>query len=129
MRDSDVGDIKQVWPSLPYDEWKDTYETLHMWTQIVGKIRLALSPMVNHWWQTTLYVTPRGLTTSPIPYGYRSFEIEFDLMDHTLVVRTSDGQVRYVGLHPRTVADFYQELMAVLRSLGIDVKINPLPQE
>jgi len=117
------------WPALPYEEWRDTYETLHMWTQIVGKIRLALSPMVNHWWHVTLYVTPRGLTTSPIPYGNRTFEIDFDFIDHTLAVQTSDGQVRYVGLHPRTVADFYRELMAVLRSLGIEVTINTLPQE
>src|SRR3954470_987725 len=78
------------WPALPYEEWRDTYETLHMWTQIVGKIRLALSPIVNHWWQTTLYVTPRGLGTSPIPYGNRTFEIDFDFIDHTLAVQTSE---------------------------------------
>src|SRR2546423_15076476 len=79
----------EVWPSLPYEEWKETYETLHMWTQVVGKVRLALSPMVNHWWQVTLYVTPRGLTTSPIPYGNRTFEILFDFIDHSLAVHTS----------------------------------------
>jgi len=123
------GSIDEVWPSLPYEEWKDTYATLHMWTQIVGKIRLALSPMVNHWWQVTLYVTPRGLTTSPIPYGNRTFEILFDFIDHNLTIHTSDGQSRYIGLHPRTVADFYRELMSVLRSLGIVVKINTMPQE
>ncbi len=120
---------REVWPSLPYAEWRDTYETLHMWTQIVGKIRLALSPMVNHWWQVTLYVTPRGLTTSPIPYGTHSFEIVFDFIDHHLTVYASDGATRYMGLYPRTVADFYRELMSLLRSLGIQVKINTTPQE
>jgi hypothetical protein len=121
--------VEDVWPSLPYEEWKDTYETLHMWTQIVGKVRLALSPMVNHWWQVTLYVTPRGLTTSPIPYGKRTFEILFDFIDHSLAVHTGDGHIRYMGLHSRSVADFYQELMSVLRSLDIEVKINTMPQE
>ena len=100
-----------------------------MWTQIVGKIRLALSPMVNHWWQVTLYVTPRGLSTSPIPYGIRTFEIQFDFIDHKLAVHCSDGQIRYMELHPRSVADFYRELMSVLRSLSIEVKINTTPQE
>jgi hypothetical protein len=119
----------EAWPSLPYEEWKDTYETLHMWTQVVGKIRLTLSPMLNHWWNVTLYVTPRGLTTSAIPCGSRTFEILFDFIDHSLSIHTSDGQVRYIGLHPRSVADFYQELMSTLRSLGIDVKINTTPQE
>ena len=118
-----------VWPSLPYAAWRDTYETLHMWTQIAGKIRLALSPMINHWWQVTLYVTPRGLTTSPIPYDTRTFEIQFDFVDHHLTVNTSDGTTRYMGLYPRTVADFYQELMSMLRALGIDVQINTTPQE
>jgi len=118
-----------MWPSLPYEEWKETYETLHMWTQIVGKIRLALSPPVNHWWQVTLYVTPRGLTTSSIPYANRTLEILFDFIDHSLAIHTSDGRARYVGLHPRSVANFYQELMATLRSLGIEVKINTTPQE
>ena len=112
---------EDVWPGLPYEAWKDTYETLHMWTQIVGKIRLTLSPMVNHWWQVALYVTPRGLTTSPIPYGDRTFDIMFDFIDHNLAVHTSDGRVRYMGLHPRTVADFYLELMSILRALDIHV--------
>jgi Family of unknown function (DUF5996) len=123
------GGVGEVWPSLPYEKWKDTYETLHMWTQIVGKIRLALSPMVNHWWQVTLYVTPRGLTTSPIPYGARTFEIRFDLIDHHLTIYTSDGATRYMSLYPRSVADFYRELMSLLCSLGIEVKINTMPQE
>lgn len=118
-----------AWPALPYDAWKDTLQTLHMWTQIVGKIRMALTPPVNHWWHVPLYVCARGLTTSPIPYGTRSFEIEFDFIDHRLVVRTAEGQVRTVELRPRTVADFYAELRAVLGELGIEVRINPVPQE
>jgi hypothetical protein len=126
-RNSATGEDK--WPSLPYEAWKDTYETLHMWTQIVGKIRLTLSPMANHWWQVTLYVTPRGLTTSPIPYGDRTFDITFDFVDHNLAVHTSDGRARYMGLHPRTVADFYSELMSILRALDIHVTINTTPQE
>jgi hypothetical protein len=120
---------KETWPSLPYEAWQDTYETLHMWTQIAGKIRLALSPMVNHWWQVTLYVTPRGLTTSAIPYATRTFEILFDFLNHNLAVYTSDGATRYMGLYPRSVADFYRELMSILRALGINVQINPTPQE
>lgn len=120
---------QEVWSSLHYEEWKDTYDTVHMWTQIVGKIRLALSPPVNHWWQAALYVTPRGLTTSPIPYAARTFEIQFDFADHNLFIQTSDGMTRYMGLYPRSVADFYRELMAILQSMGFEVKINPLQQE
>jgi uncharacterized protein DUF5996 len=123
------GSNKDIWPSLPYEAWKDTYETLHMWTQIAGKIRLALSPMINHWWQVTLYVTPRGLTTSAIPYETRTFEILFDFLNHNLAVNTSDGATRYMALYSRSVADFYRELMAILRALGIEVQINPTPQE
>jgi hypothetical protein len=123
----------EAWPSLPYEEWQDTYATLHMWTQIVGKIRLALSPWVNHWWQVTLYVTARGLTTTPIPYGAENgagmFEILFDFIDHSLAVHTSSGQSRTMGLYPRSVADFYRELMSILRSLGVEVKINTTPKE
>jgi len=124
-----AGHVDEIWPSLPYEAWKDTYATLHMWTQIVGKIRLALSPMVNHWWHVTLSVTPRGLTTPPIPFGTTTFEIVFDFIDHNLSVHTSDGTTRVMGLQPRSVADFYGELMAMLRSLGIDVTINTTPQE
>ncbi len=124
-----TGSAADLWPSLAYDEWKDTYETLHMWTQVVGKIRLALSPAVNHWWHVTLYVTPRGLTTSPVPYGTITFEILFDFIDHNLIVHTSDGATRHMGLYPRSVADFYHELMSIMRSLGIEVQINPMPQE
>ena len=118
-----------VWPALPYDEWKDTYDTLHMWTQIAGKVRLELSPMVNHWWQVALHVTPRGLTTTPIPYGGRTFEIQFDLIDHNLAILTSDGAARYMSLYPRTVADFYRELMSILKALGLEVRLFTKPQE
>jgi Family of unknown function (DUF5996) len=118
-----------TWPALPQAAWQDTYATLHMWTQIVGKVRLALSPPLNHWWATTLYVNPRGVTTSSIPYGTRTFEVAFDFLDHTLWIQSSDVARRAMGLYPRSVADFYREFMALLRSLGIDVTINPLPQE
>jgi hypothetical protein len=119
----------EIWPSLPLEEWKETYATLHMWTQIVGKIRLVLSPQINHWWQVPLYVSARGLTTSTIPYETLTFEIEFDFIDHRLVVKTSDGQTKTIELAPRSVADFYQELMATLRSLGIEVEIRAKPDE
>lgn len=118
-----------IWPALPLAAWQDTYATLHMWTQIVGKVRLALSPPLNHWWQVTLYVTPRGLTTSSIPYGTRTFEVAFDFLDHTLWIQSSDGARRAMGLYPRSVADFYREFMSLVRSLGVEVTINPLPQE
>ncbi|HMA37361.1 MAG TPA: DUF5996 family protein [Chloroflexia bacterium] len=119
----------EAWPALPYEEWKATYETLHMWTQVVGKIRLALSPPVNHWWHCALYLSARGLTTSPIPYRGRIFEIGFDFLDHHLDVQSSDGRTRYMALYPRPVADFYKELMAILHALQIDVTINTTPQE
>ncbi len=122
-------DPAAAWPPLPYDAWRDTYATLHMWTQIVGKIRLALSPTVNHWWQVPLYVTPRGLTTSPIPSGARTFALAFDFVDHQLRLAVSDGRTRALGLYPRSVADFYQALFATLRSVDIAVTINPQPQE
>jgi hypothetical protein len=118
-----------VWPTLPLQEWKSTCDTLHMWTQIVGKVRMALSPRVNHWWEVPLYVSSRGLTTSPIPYNAGVFEIGFDFIDHSLVIQTSGGTVKVLRLAPRTVADFYQELMAMLRSLGIRVKIWTTPVE
>lgn len=121
--------MTQIWPALPLAEWQATYDTLHMWTQIVGKIRLVLSPMVNHFWQVPLYVTARGLTTSPIPYQARTFEITFDFIDHCLTIHTSNGAIKVMALTPRSVADFYQELMATLRSLGIDIAINPKPDE
>jgi hypothetical protein len=122
-------DRTAVWPSLPLAAWHDTYATLHMWTQIVGKIRLALSPPVNHWWHVTLYVTSRGLTTSPIPYGSRTFTMEFDFLAHHLRITTSEGGIHTMALAPRAVADFYHELMALLRTLGIEVVIRAIPDE
>ncbi len=118
-----------VWPDLPLDAWRDTYTTLHMWTQIVGKIRLALAPVCNHWWQVPLYVTPRGLTTSSMPFGTRTFQMDFDFIGHELRVETDDGARGSVALAPRTVADFYREVMSTLHSLGIDVAIWTTPVE
>jgi Family of unknown function (DUF5996) len=119
----------EEWPELPLASWAATCGTVHMWTQVVGKIRLALSPYLNHWWQTPLYVGARGLSTSPIPFQDRVFEIDFDFHDHNLAVRRSDGACRYVALYSRSVADFYQEVMAVLRAMNLDVKIWPMPVE
>ena len=119
----------QRWPALPLAEWKDTYATLHMWTQVVGKIRLALSPPINHFWGTTFYVTSRGLTTSPMPYSKGTVEINFDFIAHTLEILTSLGETRSFRLVPRTVAEFYFELMSALHSLGIDAKVWTMPVE
>ena len=99
----------ETWPELPYAAWKDTCATLQLWTQIVGKIRLVQTPWLNHSWHVVLYVTPRGLTTSAIPYGDRSFQLDFDFLDHVLRISTSDGGKQAVGLYPRSVADFYAE--------------------
>src|ERR1700716_2408798 len=117
------------WPALPLAEWKDTYATLHMWTQVVGKIRLALSPPINHFWGTTFYVTARGLTTSPMPYRRGTVEINFNFIAHTLEIVTSLGETRSFRLVPRTVAEFYFELMSTLHSLGIDAKVWTMPVE
>lgn len=117
------------WPALPLEEWEDTYHTLHMWLQIVGKIRLGLTPLQNHWWNVPLYVTSRGLTTSPIPYQGRAFEIQFDFIDHRLELLTSAGKVRGFALAAKSVAAFYRELFSLLRGEGIEVQINPKPQE
>ena len=119
----------EIWPALSLEEWHETQATLHRWLQIVGKTRLALAPMQNHWWQVTLYLSARGLTTSPIPYRDRSFEVEFDFVDHLLVARASDGAVRTLPLAARSVADFYAEYAALLRSLEIDLRIWPVPSE
>ena len=121
--------VSQRWPALPLAEWKDTYATLHMWTQVVGKIRLALSPPVNHFWGTTFYVTARGLTTSPMPYSKGAVEINFDFIAHTLEILTGLGETRSFRLVPRTVAEFYFELMSALHSLGIDAKVWTMPVE
>lgn len=117
------------WPPLRYADWADTCATLHMWTQVVGKIRMARTPPVNHWWHVTLYVTSRGLGTSPIPDGERTFEIDFDFVDHRLLITTSDGEARQFKLQPMTVAAFYVRVMTALEELGIEVAINTLPSE
>jgi len=122
-------DQPECWPSLPLDSWKDTYATLHMWTQIIGKIRLRLTPLVNHWWNVPLYVTSRGLTTSRMPYGNRAFELWFDFIQHRLVLEVCDGTVKTLALAPRSVADFYQEVFAMLHSANIEVKIWKMPVE
>jgi len=117
------------WPALHLAEWKDTYATLHMWTQIVGKVRLALCANLNHWWGTALYVTARGLTTSAIPYEKGIFEVRFDFVSHALEIQTSLGESRSFRLAPRTVAAFYKEFMDALRSLGIHVNVWGMPVE
>jgi hypothetical protein len=122
-------DQPQCWPALPLDQWEDARATLHMWTQIVGKVRLRLTPLVNHWWNVPLYVSARGLTTSQIPYHDRAFELCFDFLQHRLVLETSDGQAQSIPLAPRSVADFYQDFMAMLQSVGIEVKIWKIPAE
>src|SRR4029450_608763 len=118
-----------AWPDLPYAAWKETYATLHLWTQIVGKIRLAQTPLLNHSWHVFLYLSPGGLTTSSIPYGDRSFELEFDFLNHALVATTDDGSVRQIGLYPGSVADFYAEVMQTLAELGIEIRIHDMPDE
>src|SRR5450756_916311 len=117
------------WPELPTAAWRETYETLHLWTQIIGKIRLARSPWLNHSWHVALYVTARGLTTSPIPDGVRTFQIDLDLIDHALRVSTSDGAVRQFALAGHSVASFYAAVMTDLAGLGIDVVIDEMPNE
>jgi hypothetical protein len=126
---SSTGEHVSIWPSLALASWADSAATLHMWTQIVRKIRLALSPHVNHWWEVPLYVRARGLYTSAIPYHDRLFEMEFDFLDHHLQIRESNRTTKYVPLFARSVADFYRELMAVLHAICIDVKIWPKPVE
>jgi len=117
------------WPELPLEAWRDTYATLHMWMQVVGKVRLALTPLVNHWWEVPLYVTSRGLTTSVIPYHDGNFEVEFDFIQHRLFITTSDGQSKDLPLRPQSVAGFYVEFMSALRSVNIEVKIWTMPVE
>ncbi|HMF80461.1 MAG TPA: DUF5996 family protein [Candidatus Acidoferrum sp.] len=117
------------WPPLPFAEWKDTAITLHMWTQIVGKIRLTRTPWINHSWHVTLYLTARGLTTSPIPHPAGIFEIRFDFIDHKLRILKSDGAVQVIELRPKSVAAFYREVMAALSELKIDTRINTTPNE
>ena len=117
------------WPSLVYSEWENTRDTVHMWTQIVGKTRMAKEPLINHWWNVSLYVTPSGLTTSSIPYPGLAFEIAFDFKSHQLRIETSKGEKRTIRLYARSVADFYSEYLSTLNSLGIKVRINLVPAE
>jgi Family of unknown function (DUF5996) len=119
----------ETWPALPLEQWKDTYATLHLWTQMVGKTRLALTPMMNHWWNIALYLTARGLSTSPMWCGERTCEIEFDLVDHVLRAQMSDGATRTIPLRPRSVAEFHREYSDLLRSLELEVRIRPVPVE
>ena len=123
------GILKTPWPELPTAAWRDTYATLHLWTQIVGKIRLSKSPWLNHSWHVTLYVTARGLTTSPIPDGDRTFQIDFDFIDHSLRISTSDGAERQFALAGKSVASFCVTVLAELNALGIDIAIDEMPNE
>jgi hypothetical protein len=118
-----------AWPELPYAAWRDTRETLHLWTQVVGKVRLKLTPWLNHSWHVTLYVTARGLGTGPMPLAGRELQIDFDFIDHVLWLRLSDGQARQLVLRPMPVAEFYDEVMAALNGLGVAVRINVIPNE
>jgi hypothetical protein len=118
-----------VWPALPYAAWKDTYETLHLWAQVVGKVRLELTPWLNHSWHVALYVTPRGLSTGPMPFDGGDVAIDFDFLDHVLWLRTTTGDFRQVMLRPVAVAEFYGEVMAALAGLGVRVRINERPSE
>ena len=120
---------QQAWPALPLREWEPTYHNLHMWAQIVGKVRLELTPNSNHWWNVPFYVNARGLTTSPIPYGDQAFEVQFDFLEHWVHIDRSDGQRRQIELVPRTVADFNSEFLSALHELGIEVSIYGKPVE
>ena len=121
--------VRETWPELPLDAWEDTRDTLHMWTQVVGKVRMALAPRVNHWWHTPLYVNPRGLTTGSIPYGTRTFQIDFDFLDHRLRILDSLGGARMLALRPMTVAQFHSDVMDLLRGMDIRVEIWTTPVE
>ncbi|HLY22642.1 MAG TPA: DUF5996 family protein [bacterium] len=122
-------DGTEAWPALPLEAWQETRDTLHMWTQILGKIRLKLTPHVNHWWQVPFYLTSRGLTTTPIPYGDGTFDATFDFIDHVLVLQTSNGRTETIALRPRSVADFYHDVIRALQGLAIDVRIWTKPSE
>jgi len=121
--------ISPEWPALPYAEWESTCDTVHLWTQIVGKTRLMLTPLENHYWNVTLHVTPRGLTSRSIPFGRITFAVEFDFVAHQLIIVTSEGTEFRMPLYARSVAEFYREYLAGLRSLGIDVHIHATPDE
>jgi hypothetical protein len=129
MSFDNLANTPDAWPALPLEAWQDTCDTLHMWTQVVGKVRLSLCAPINHWWEVPLYVSAVGLTTSPIPCDKGIFEVVFDFLNHNLLIQTSWGAPKTIPLAPRTVADFYREFMAALQSLGIDVKIWTMPVE
>ncbi|MCZ6685370.1 MAG: DUF5996 family protein [Candidatus Dadabacteria bacterium] len=122
-------DVDTLFPSLPIEEWEETKHTLHLFFQIVGKIRLTLFPKMNHWWHVTLYLSPRGMTTRPIPYGNIIFEIEFDFIDHTIIIRTSNGQEKSFGLEGISVSDFYKQITSALNELGIEAHIKATPYD
>ncbi|WP_112662085.1 DUF5996 family protein [Microvirga flavescens] len=122
-------DTATDWPELPFSAWRETALTLQLWTQIVGKVRLELTPWLNHGWQVPLYVTARGLGTSPIPFGHEILEIEFDFIDHRLLARTSRGGERSLALEPQTVAAFHERVMQLLDALGVSVSIREMPNE
>ena len=124
-----MGSASEMWPALPYEEWKDTYATLHMWMQVVGKVALAQAPPINHSWAIAMRVTPRGISTLPLPHGERSFTMEFDFIQHRLVILTSDGDTRALPLAPMPVADFYRDVMATLHAMSLPVKIWPVAVE
>jgi uncharacterized protein DUF5996 len=119
----------EAWPALPYESWKDTYATLHMWMQVIGKVALAQAPPLNHSWGVAFQITPRGIATRPLPHRLRTFTIEFDFIDHQLWIRASDGTTRALPLEPRTVADFYRNVMTLLREMDLPVTIWPMPVE
>jgi hypothetical protein len=121
--------VSSAWPELPYEAWRDTHATLHLWLQIVGKLRLAQTPWINHSWHVPLYVSARGLTTTAIPHGERTFQVDFDFVSHVLVVSTSDGAMAKLPLEPQPVAQFYTRLMALLASLDLPIRINTMPNE
>jgi hypothetical protein len=126
-------DARDLLPALPFDSWKDTLATVHMWTQIVGKVRLKLCPLVNHWWNVTFYLTARGLTTSPMPYwrgtAIITVEVQFDFIDHKLLIETSEGRIVTIALQPQSVAEFYAKFMAALSELGVPCRIWTKPCE
>src|SRR5258705_12572502 len=120
---------KEMLPALPFDSWKDTLATLHMWSQIVGKVRLKLCPLLNHWWNVPFYITARGMTTSPMPYEQRDIEVQFDFIEHKILIETSEGRVVAMAMAPQSVADFYKKFIAALAELGLNVRIWTMPAE
>jgi hypothetical protein len=124
-----IADDQRLWPELPWRDWEPTITTLHMWSQVVGKVRMALAPPLNHWWHVALYVTSRGLTTSPIPYRGRMFQVDFDFVDHRLDIADTTGRSRTIPLEPQSVAAFHRQFMAALHGLAIDVRVSTKPVE